>query len=562
VTDWLDRFADPAADDLFFLPLGGSGEIGMNLNLYGHKGRWLMVDLGVTFGGESMPGIEVITPDPAFIEERRHLLAGLVLTHAHEDHLGAVQYLWRRLRCPIWATPFAASVLRRKLAEASFHERIDLTVVPLDARFKVGPFDIELIHLTHSIPEPMALAIRTRAGTVLHTGDWKIDPTPLVGGEMEIDKLRRLGEEGVLAVVGDSTNAQREGEAGSEADVRTALTRLVGRLKGRVAIACFASNIARLESIAHAARANGRDVALVGRSLWRMHDAAKENGYLADAPAFLREDEAGFVPRERIVMICTGSQGEPRAALARIANDDHPHVVLQDGDACVFSSRTIPGNERAVMKLQNELVGLGVEVINDEQLPGDLGGPIHVSGHPCRGELARLYQWVRPRLVVPVHGEAQHMRAHAELARACQVPHALVPRNGTVIRLTPDGGEIVDEVRVGRLAVEGARLVPLDGAVLRMRGKMMWNGAVLATVVVDRRGRLVGEPRVSAPGLTDDEETEIDTLLVDALRDALADTRRGADDAQLEEIASRAIKRVMKAEYGKRPAVQVHLVRV
>jgi ribonuclease J len=562
VTDWFARFADPRSEEIFFLPLGGSGEIGMNLNLYGHRGRWLMVDCGVTFGGESMSGVDVIVPDPAYAEAQRGRLDGLVLTHAHEDHLGAVQYLWRRLRCPIWATPFAASVLRRKLAESGFREDVGLTVVPLDARVAIGPFQIEFVHLTHSIPEPMALAIRTAAGTVFHTGDWKIDPTPLVGGDIEIARVEQLGRDGVLALVGDSTNAMRDGEAGSEADVRAALTRLFAGRRGRSAVACFASNIARLDSIAAAARANGRDVALVGRSLWRMHDAARENGYMDAAVGFLREDEAGYVPADRIVLICTGSQGEARAALARIASDEHPHVVLERGDTCVFSSRTIPGNERTVLRLKNQLVGLGVEVVDDETAPPDLGGPIHVSGHPCRGELARMYQWVRPQIAVPVHGEAQHMAAHAALATACQVRQTIVPANGQVIALSRDGPAHVGDVEAGRLAVEGDRLVPIDGEVIRARARMNWHGAVLATVVIDRKGRAVGAPRLSAPGLSGEEEADIRAELEDAAADALRRQARGADDAQIEEEVRRAIRRRAKERLGKRPEVRVHLVRL
>jgi ribonuclease J len=562
VKSWEDRFRDPRSDDLYFLPLGGSGEIGMNLNLYGHRGKWLMVDCGVTFGGESNAGVDVITPDPLFIEENREDLVGLVLTHAHEDHLGAVQYLWRRFRCPVWATPFAASVLRRKLAESSFREDIGLTILPLDARVTIGPFDIELVHLTHSIPEPMALAIRTRAGTVFHTGDWKIDPTPLVGGDIETAKLQRLGDGGVLAVVGDSTNAMRAGEAGSEAGVRAALTALFGRLRGRIAVACFASNVARLDSIAAAARANGRDVALIGRSLWRMSECARENGYLDASVNFLTEEEAGFIPADRIVLICTGSQGEPRAALSRIASDEHPHIVLEEGDSCVFSSRTIPGNERAVLRLKNQLVALGVEIVDDENAPGDLGGPIHVSGHPCRDELARMYQWLRPRIAIPVHGENQHMQAHAQLAMACQVQHTLVPANGQVIRIAAGGPELVGEVHAGRLAVEGERLVPMDGDVIRARGRMSWNGAVMATVVVDRKGRLVTPPRLSTPGLADGEENELLDDLAAAAEDAIRRAGRGEGDAALEETVRRAIRRHAKDRLGKRPEIRVHVVRI
>jgi ribonuclease J len=563
VTAWLERFADPRSDEVFFLPLGGSGEIGMNLNLYGHRGVWLMVDCGVTFGGESMAGVDVITPDPRFIESQRERLAGLVLTHAHEDHLGAVEYLWRRLRCPIWATPFAAAVLRRKLAESDLREDVGLTIVPLDARLSIGPFDLEFLHLTHSIPEPMALAIRTAAGTIFHTGDWKIDPTPLVGLDIESDRVTKIGDSGVLALVGDSTNAMRDGESGSEADVRRALTALFARLQGRVAVACFASNIARLESIAVAARANDRNVALVGRSLWRMHDAARETGYLDPTIVFLREDEAGYLPADRIVLVCTGSQGEPRAALSKIATDAHAHITLGRGDHCVFSSRTIPGNERPVLRLKNQLVALGVTIIDDETAPSDLDGPIHVSGHPCRDELARMYQWVRPRIAIPVHGEAQHMVAHAELARSCQVPHGLVPSNGQVICLAAGAPpSVVGEVESGRLAVEGGRLVPMDGDVMRARGRMTWNGAVMATIVVDRKGRLVGEPRFSAPGLAEEDDPDIFVALKEAAMLALRRAKSGESDASLEDALRRAIRQRAKSELGKRPEIRVHLVRV
>jgi ribonuclease J len=561
VTDWLRRFADPRSEELYFLPLGGSGEIGMNLNLYGHRGAWLMADLGVAFGSDAMPGVDVIAPDPGFIEEHADRLAGLVLTHAHEDHLGAVQYLWPRLRCPVWATPFAAAVLRRKLAESGFRHDIGLTIVPLDARFRVGPFDVELIHLTHSIPEPMALAIRTSAGTVLHTGDWKIDPQPLVGPDIEAEKLRRLGEEGVLALVGDSTNAIKDGESGSEAEVRAALVTLFQRQEQRIAVACFASNIARLASIAHAAKAVGRDVALVGRSLWRMQDAARETGYLDGDIAFLREDEAGFVPRERIVLICTGSQGEPRAALSRIAADDHPHIVLEEGDVCVFSSRTIPGNEKAVQRIQNALIKLGVGIINDENAPDDLGGPIHVSGHPCRDELARMYQWVRPRIAVPVHGEIQHMTAHAELARACQVPHAIVPANGKVYRLAHDGVSEVGEVESGRLVVEGTRMIRSDGEAMHKRGRMLWNGAILATLVMPRRGRGVDAVRISAPGVVEEGDDDLLDALENAAQDAVLRLGKNADDEEVEEAARRALRRVTKERLGKKPEIQIHVVR-
>jgi ribonuclease J len=549
-------------NDLLFLPLGGSGEIGMNLNLYFHAGKWLMVDLGVTFGNEEMPGVDIILPDPAYIEERVEDLVGLVLTHAHEDHLGAVPYLWSRLKCPIYATAFAASVLRGKLEDAGLLHRVELIEIPIDARFRVGPFDIELVTLTHSIPEPMALAIRTRAGLVLHTGDWKFDDTPLIGPRSDEAKLRRLSEEGVLALVGDSTNALRPGESGSESDVRAALTALIGRCAQRVVVACFASNIARLETIAHAAAANGRQTALVGRSLWRMDKAGRETGYLKDTPPFVSEDEAGFFPRERIVMICTGSQGEARAALARIAADTHPHVTLEAGDTAIFSSRMIPGNERAILRLHNALAAQGIEIITGEEPPAGLPGPIHVSGHPNQGELARMYQLVRPRIAIPVHGETRHMQAHAALARSCQVPHALVPANGDLVRLSREGASVIDRVPSGRLGVDGDRLIDLEGSVMRGRQRMLWNGAVVATVVIDRKGRLRSAPRIAAPGLLDpDSDADLVGEIEAAIHKALAKELRGGDD-EVEKSAASVIKRVIKARLGKRPGVDVHLVRV
>src|SRR5579862_1787406 len=330
-------------DALYFLPLGGSGEIGMNFNLYGYRGQWLIVDCGVTFGEEEhQPGVDVIMADPAFIVERRDRLLGIVATHAHEDHIGAIPYLWPQLKCPVWATPFTASLLRAKLIEAHLAQQVAINVVPMSGRFTIGPFDLELITLTHSIPEPNAVVIRTSAGTVLHTGDWKLDPEPLIGSPTDEDRLRAVGDEGVLAIVCDSTNALKEGHSGSEGELRHSLTELIGQYDGRVAVACFASNVARLSTIAQAARAHDRDVALVGRSLWRIDKAARENGYLADVPRFLTEDEAGYVPRDKILLICTGSQGEPRAALARIAREDHPNITLEEGDTAIFSSRIIP----------------------------------------------------------------------------------------------------------------------------------------------------------------------------------------------------------------------------
>src|SRR6476660_9143364 len=465
-----NAFREHDPDALYFLPLGGSGEIGMNLNLYGYRGQWLILDCGVTFGeDEHQPGVDVIMADPAFIIERRDRLLGIVATHGHEDHIGAIPYLWPQLQCPVWATPFTAALLRAKLIESGLAGQVRITTVPMSGRFQIGPFDLELITLTHSIPEPNAVVIRTSAGTVLHTGDWKLDPEPLIGSPTDEDRLRAVGDEGVLAIVCDSTNALKPGSSGSEGELRQSLTELIGRYDERVAVACFASNVARLSTIARAARAHDRDVALVGRSLWRMDKAARENGYLADVPRFLTEDEAGYIPREKILLICTGSQGEPRAALARIAREDHPNIVLETGDVVIFSSRIIPGNEKAINRLQNALVRLGIEIVTEED------HFVHVSGHPARDELVRMYQMVRPKIAVPVHGEARHLIAHAQLAGECQVQQPLVIQNGDMVRLTATGAAVVDEVTVGRLASDGKGLLPLDGAALKDRRRTTFN---------------------------------------------------------------------------------------
>jgi ribonuclease J len=544
---------------LYFVPLGGAGEIGMNLNLYGYGGEWLILDCGVTFGDDTQPGIEVVMPDPGFIVERRDQLLGIVATHAHEDHIGAIPYLWTQLRCPVWATPFTASLLRAKLAEAGLADRVKINVVPMSGRFMIGSFDLELITLTHSIPEPNAVALRTPVGTVLHTGDWKFDPDPLIGPTADEAALRKLGDEGVLALIGDSTNALRPGTSGSEADLRRSLIDLIGRYDARVALACFASNVARLETIARAAAIHGRDVALVGRSLWRIDKAARENGYLADLPRFLTEEEAGYIPRDRILLICTGSQGEPRAALSRIARDDHPHVVLETGDAVIFSSRIIPGNEKAINRLQNALVRLGVEIVTEED------HFVHVSGHPARDELVRMYQMVRPQIAIPVHGEARHLIAHAQLAGECQVPQPLVIQNGDMVRLTGNRAAVVDEVPVGRLASDGKGLLPLDGTTLKDRRRATFNGTAVATLVLDRQGRAIAPATISLIGVVEPTAAE---AAIPALRSALeravdelpAGPRR--DDGAVRDVLRRTLRRVLNERFGKRPLVEIHLVRI
>ena len=506
----------PSNDELLFLALGGAGEIGMNLNLYGHAGKWLMLDLGIAFGDDTMPGVEVIMPDPTFIEERRRDLVGIVLTHAHEDHLGAVADLWPRLKAPVYATPFAASVLRRKLTQAGLLNAVRITEIPLRGKFSLGPFDLEMITMTHSILEPNALAIRTKLGTIFHTGDWKIDPDPLIGDLTDEAMLQRIGDEGVLAMVCDSTNVFVEGEAGSEAMVRTNLRKLVKGRRGRVAVTCFASNLARVESIALAAVAAGRHPVLSGPALLRMIEAAQECGYMLDFPECVSPQDGAYLPKDKVLFICTGSQGELRASMAKIANNEHRDIVLEEGDTAIFSSRVIPGNERSVGRLQNALMARGVEVITDRE------ADIHVSGHPARDELVRVYQWVRPRIALPVHGEVRHMVEHAALARTCQVPETIVAPNGTLVRLAPGLAEIIDHVPVGRLARDGDSLVSVDGSALRERRKLLWNGAVAATLVIDGRGRAVAPPKVSLRGIEDEEGVLVEAIAA-GLREMLAD---------------------------------------
>lgn len=547
----------PGPDEFLFLPLGGTGEIGMNLNLYGHDEKWLMVDCGITFGDERTPGIDVIMPDPAFIEERIEDLCGLVLTHAHEDHLGAVQYLWPKLKCPIYATPFTAAVLRRKLSEVDFGRKVQIIEVPMSGTFDVGPFNIELITLTHSIPEPNALAIRTSAGVVLHTGDWKLDPDPQVGPTTDEARLIAIGEEGVMAMVCDSTNSLNSGRSGSEGDVRKNLVDVVRDCQGGVAIACFASNVARLESAAKAAIACGRQPALAGRSLWRMNECARECGYLQDLPPFLNDEAASRLPAEKVLWICTGSQGEPRAALARIARGDHQNIKLGQGDTVIFSSREIPGNEVSIGELQNSLTELGCTIItaNDAE--------IHASGHPNRDELADMYSWIRPQVAVPVHGEHRHLLAHARLAESCQVPHGIVAQNGMLMSLTNNGAEVIDQVYSGRLAVDGDRLIPMDHGSIRQRKRLAQNGAAVVSIALDKSGRLADEAQLTLAGLLDSDGPEWDDLL-DLAEETVENLSKAQlkDDDQVVEAVRIAIRRKLQVMTRRRPQVDVHLLRV
>jgi ribonuclease J len=506
---------DIDTEDFSFLPLGGTGEIGMNLNLYRCNGKWLAIDCGIGFGGAAHPEVDVMMPDPAFIAGRRDQLLGLIITHAHEDHIGAVAWLWPQLRCPVYATPFAGAVLRRKLAETGLLNQVKLHIVQPGGEINLKPFAIRLIRMSHSIPEAQALVIDTPHGTILHTGDWKLDPTPLLGPPSDEAALAELAKKPVLAMICDSTNAMVEGHSGSEKDVSQVLTALIRDLRGRVAVTCFASNVARMESIARAAAAAGRSTALVGRSLRNIDGAARECGYLKSLPPFLREDDVDDLPDDNVLILITGSQGEPRSALARVALDTHPRIALGEGDTVIFSSRVIPGNERAIGTVQDNLVRRGVNVMTDAD------HAVHVSGHPARDELRRLYRLVKPRFSVPVHGEWRHLTAHAALAEEEGVQSILM-EDGDILNLAPGTVEIVDSAPVGRLVLD--------------------------------------ENRLRLFAADDPEAARALSEFGDGIADLPANTRR--DDDLLTEAARGLLRRAVGRRLKKRPQVDVHLLRI
>jgi ribonuclease J len=550
---------DATLPGLAFLPLGGTGEIGMNLNVYIAGCSLLAVDCGIGFGGSERPEAEIVIPDPVWLAQRRAHLTGLVITHAHEDHLGAVAHLWPQLRCPVFATPFAAAVLRRKLAEAGLVNDVLVSVIAPGGSFSSGPFALRFLRVTHSTPEAQALVIRTPAGLVIHTGDWKLDPAPLVGPPTDEEAFAELGREGVLALVCDSTNAMVEGHSGSEGSVRDELSSIISATRGRVVVTCFASNVARVESIALAARRAGRSVVTAGRSLRNLEAAARDCGYLRGIPPFLPEDAAEDIPDDNVLLLVTGSQGEPRSALTRIAEDRHRNLAFGEGDTVVFSSRVIPGNERAVGSVKDALVRRGVRLVTDQD------AAVHVSGHPARDELRRLYRLVRPRYSVPVHGEGRHLAAHAALAREEGAIPILLD-DGDVLRLAPGSPEVIDAVPVGRLVLDGTRLVPLDGAVMGARRRMLHGGLVIASVAVDTKGRLRGAPVISAPGVLDPASGETQRL-TDELADDLAQLGPmvGDEDSLVEAIRAALRRRLARGEArgaGRRPQVEVHLVRL
>jgi ribonuclease J len=550
--------------ELVFAPLGGLGEIGMNCALYGYgpagARQWLMVDLGVAFAGEDMPGVDLVMPDLGFIERAKKNLVGVIITHAHEDHIGALAELWPDLGAPVYMTRFAAGLAEaRRLGEPGA-PRIPLKIVAQGEKVAIGPFVVEFIAVAHSIPESTALAIRTGAGLVVHTADWKIDPSPIIGPPTDEARLKALGDEGVLALVCDSTNVLREGESPSERDVAKTLAWLIGEARGRVVVTTFASNVARLRSAAEAGFAAGRQVVILGRAIERVVAVARECGMLDGVPPFLGMDAFERLPRDKILALATGSQGEPRAALARMAGDDHPTAELTSGDTVIFSSRTIPGNEKAVGKIINAFVTAGVEVVTDRT------ALVHVSGHPRRAEMAKMYAWVRPRIAVPAHGEPLHLSEHAAFARAQGVPEVLRAFDGDLIRFAPGEASAVGKVASGRRLKDGAILLPADQESVGQRRRLAFAGVVSIALALTPKGEMAGDPDVMIAGLPERtrEGAAIDAMIDDAIFEAFEGLPPGKrrDPDVVSSAIERAVRNSVNAVWGKKPQVHVLVVEV
>ena len=549
--------------ELVFVPLGGVGEIGMNFALYGFgpasKREWIVVDVGVTFPDATLPGVDLVLPDISFIEGQLQNLRGIVITHAHEDHYGALHELWPRLKAPVWMTPFGAGLLEAKRQGEANAPKIPVTIYKAGDKFEIGPFKIEAIPVSHSIPEPMSLAITTPLGTVIHTGDWKLDPAPEIGPMTDEARFRALGDAGVLALICNSTNAMREGESPSEQAVGVGIRGVIEKAPGRVAVTTFSSNVGRVRSIAEAARDTGRQVLVLGRSLKRMIGVAGELGYMEGIPAFIAEEDYGFIPRENLVVICTGSQGESRAALAKLARDEMKTVALSPGDIVVFSSRTIPGNEKAILEIKNQLIDQGIKIIEDSD------ALVHVSGHPRRNELRKMYEWTRPRIGIPVHGEAAHLVAQGALMAQSGIPEVAQVRNGDMIRLAPGAAEIVDKVPFGRIYKDG-RLVGDDEAMgIRERRKLSFAGHVAVNVVLDEKYEMAGDPDLVAIGvaMVDARGADMEELMLAAAIGAIESIprQRRKDLDLVQEAVRRAVRGFANDVWGKKPLVTVFVTR-
>ncbi|MDH5722431.1 MAG: ribonuclease J [Alphaproteobacteria bacterium] len=545
-------------DEFYFVPLGGSEEFGVNFNLYVHNNEFLLIDCGIGFADERYPGIDLLLPDPKFVEANKDKIKGLIITHAHEDHIGAVAYLWERLECPIYTSKFTAAVLRRKLDQQGVDD-VSIHVIEPKKPFKLASFTVEPVHVAHSVPEALSLLITTDLGSVIHSGDWNLDQNPVTGDKTDEKRFREIGKGGVLAYIGDSTNANVAGFSGSESDVAKGLSEEFKNHKGRIAITIFSSNIGRIISIARAAQENNRSVILVGRSLHRMVGAARECGYLNDLPDFLEEDALAELAPENIVMIVTGSQGEHRAALAKISRGDHRYARLTAGDTVIFSSRSIPGNERRINTVKNALSAAKVNVVT----PSSTEHKIHVSGHPCQGEIQDMLQWLKPHCLIAVHGERLQLDAQAALAKECQVNQSIVPNNGSVIRLAPGQVEVVDHVETGLLAVDQRRIIPSDHQTITARRKLQYSGTVHASLVLDHDLNILGKIKLDNVGLTaqDGAEEALHDDLVDKVNDILDEIPEDyiLDEDEIAENIRIALRRYVSDMLGIRPKVSVHV---
>lgn len=546
-------------DSLVFIPLGGVTGIGQNFFLYGYKGKWLIVDCGMGFPGEHFPGVEVLLPDPTFIAGHKKDIVGLVITHGHEDHIGAIPYLWQDLQCPIYATPFTAELIEDKLDEFGLTGRVQLEVVEQGALLELPPFEVEFIPVNHSIPEPSMLAIRTKEGTIIHTGDWKFDSAPIIGDTTNVAALKELGKQGVLALVSDSTNIFSEKEEKTERDVRESLTEIFKSAPSRIIITCFASNVGRMESIYWAAHAAGRQVCLMGRSFWRIDSAARTAGYMKDIPPFLTEEEAAEIERNKIVYICTGSQGEPYSALSKLASPRPApgQLTLDSQDIVIFSSRVIPGNELAIAALQKRLLMSGCTIITDREKL------VHVSGHPAQDSMKKLYDYLKPQIAIPVHGEPMYIVEHKKLAEEWGAGMSIIVEEGDVLELNDGDPEIIGEVPVGCLAVDGKKIVSLGSDVLKKRRKMIEGGTVVGTIVVDQKGQILGEPQISSFGLLDTNPEDLEKLvqLIKMHVDELPPDQK-QDDSLVKEAVRLTVRRFITEQFGKKPLIEIHLVRI
>jgi len=541
-------------DEFYFVPLGGSEEFGANLNLYVCNGEYLAIDCGIGFADERYPGIDLLLPDPWLLEENKDKLNGIVITHAHEDHIGALAYLWDRFQCPIYTTKFTASVLRRKFEQEGI-DGAKIIIVSLNEKTNVGTFDLTFVPVSHSVPDSVSVFIETPHGNIMHSGDWNLDPAPVVGMKTEEKTFRALGDKNVLAYVGDSTNSQVDGYSGSEADVELGLEEEFKKCPKKIAVTTFSSNIGRVISIARAARDVGRSVVLIGRSLHRMVGCAHECGLMNDVPEFLTEDDIQHIPDENLVLIVTGSQGEHRAALAKIARGEYRSVSLNKGDTVIFSARAIPGNDRNINTVKNNLSAAGVRIVT----PQSTDNTIHISGHPCRDEIAEMLGWVRPDTVIPVHGERMQLDAHSKLATECQIGHTLVPNNGSVIKLAPGKPEIIDHVETGLLAVDLTRIIPITHQSITARRKLQYSGTVHASLILDSNFNVLGDIKINTVGLSCDRN---DDCMIEELRDhilSVLDKTEEDDEENIAEEIRISLRRFVSNILGLKPKTTIHV---